>query len=149
MAATADDMRNAGYFLRGIGWLLIVATGITCLGFYGCPQYRVYEQRLAGEAKLREAESSKQIAIEEARAKKESAEMLADAEVRRAKGIAEANRIVGESLKNNHEYLLYLWIDKLDHGENTIVYIPTEAGLPILEAGRLPKKLPPPPEPKK
>ena len=120
---------------------------LVCTGFGGCmghPHYVVYAQRLAGEAKLREAESSRQIAVEEAKAKEQAARMLAAAEVERAKGVAEANRIIGESLKNNPEYLTYLWISELSGGGHnpTIVYIPTQGGLPILESTRLPAAKP-------
>lgn len=102
----------------------------------GIPKYIVYCSTLSGEARLREAESSKKIAIEEAKAKMESAQMLAKAEVERAKGVAEANKIIGESLKGNESYLHYLWIDSLHDTNADVVYIPTEAGLPILEAQR-------------
>lgn len=50
-------------------------------------------------------------------------------------GIAASNKIIGESLKDNPEYLQWLWIDQIEHA-NTI-YVPTEANLPILEANRL------------
>jgi hypothetical protein len=50
--------------------------------------------------------------------------------------VAEANRIIGESLKGNESYLRYLWIQNLESGSNSVVYVPTEAGLPILEAGK-------------
>jgi hypothetical protein len=71
----------------------------------------------------------------------ESAKLLGDAEVARARGVAEANRIIGDSLKGNEAYLRYLWIHNLESGSNSVIYIPTEAGLPILEAGaRLNKK---------
>ena len=53
----------------------------------------------------------------------------------RAIGVARANEIIGESLKGNKDYLQFLWIDQLDKGGQK-VYIPTEAGLPILEAGK-------------
>lgn len=119
----------------GCGGLLIV--GVACLGLWGCPQYNVYHQRLAGEAKLRESEFSRQIIIQEAHARHEAAKSLAQAEIERAKGVAESNRIIGEGLKGNHEYLMYLWIHALDERDNaTIIYVPTEGGLPILEAGR-------------
>lgn len=62
--------------------------------------------------------------------------MLAAAEVERAKGVAEANRIIGESLKNNEGYLRYLWIQGLQDGSSEVIYVPTEASLPILEATR-------------
>lgn len=102
---------------------------------WGIPQYRVYSQELRGEAQLREAEWSKKIAIEEAKAKKESAILEAEAEIERAKGVAEANRIVADGLKDNTEYLQYLWIQNLNN-QGQVVYVPTEANLPILEATR-------------
>lgn len=68
----------------------------------------------------------------------ESATLLAQAEIARAEGVAKANKIIGESLKNNEAYLRYLWINDLgDNSGKTIVYIPTEANLPILEASRI------------
>lgn len=118
-------------------WIFAVPLLIVVGAFVAWPQYNVYSQRLAGEARLREAESSRQIAVEEAKAKLEAATMLAQAEVERSRGIAEANKIVGESLKGNHEYLVWLWIDKLDAKDSQVIYIPTEAGIPILEASRL------------
>ena len=105
--------------------------------FWAVPQYGVYSQRLHGQALLAHAQSAKEVAAAEAKAKMESASLLADAEIARAKGVAEANRIIGESLRNNEAYLRYLWIT--DIGQNsgrTVVYIPTEANLPILEASR-------------
>lgn len=103
-------------------------------GLYGCPQYNVYEQRLNGEAELARAESNRQIAVREAQAKDDAADLLARAEVKRANGVAQANQIIGDSLKDNEAYLRYLWIDKLDQ-KGQVIYVPTEAGLPILEAG--------------
>ena len=58
------------------------------------------------------------------------------ADIERAKAAAEANRIIGESLKDNEEYLRYIWIKGLQEGKGERIYIPTEAGLPILEAGK-------------
>lgn len=121
------------------GWAAagIISLGLlSALGLWGCPQYRVYEQTKEGEAQLREAESSRKIAILEAEAKKESAKQLAEAEVERAKGVAEANTIIGESLRNNESYLRYLWVQGLQDGSSEVIYVPTETNLPILEATR-------------
>lgn len=103
---------------------------------WAVPQYKVWTQELNGKALFKEAEWSRQIAVEEARAKKESAILEAEAEVERSKGLAEANTIVADSLKGNEEYLRYLWINGLQTNEMQVIYVPTEAGLPILEAGR-------------
>ncbi len=105
-------------------------------GMWGCPTYQVWEKELSGKAQLKEADWNRQIAIREAEAKKSSAKHLADAEIIRARGVAEANEIIGKSLKNNESYLRYLWIQGLQDGSSEVIYIPTEANLPILESVR-------------
>jgi len=103
------------------------------------PVYKVWSQGKAGEAELARAISNRKIAVQEAEAKKESAKLLAEAEIEHAKGVAEANRIIGSSLQGNEAYLRYLWIRGLQDGATPqVIYVPTEAGLPILEAGRIP-----------
>ena len=42
----------------------------------------------------------------------------------------------GESLKGNEAYLRWQWIQNLENGNNSVIYVPTEAGLPILESGK-------------
>lgn len=105
----------------------------------------VLDAKANGEAILVEAESSKRAIIETAKAENESATLQAEAkikiakaeaqaEIERAHGVAEANRIIGESLNGRSEYLKYLMIQGLNNGSGERIYIPTEAGLPILEA---------------
>ena len=100
------------------------------------PQYRVWQQQKEGEAELAKAEQNRQIAIQEARAKEESAKSLANAEVIRAQGVAQANKIIGDSLQNNDAYIHYLWIEALRESSNEVIYIPTEAGIPNTESTR-------------
>ena len=106
----------------------------------GLPQYKVWQQNKEGEAELARAEQNRQIAIQEAKAKEESAKSLANAEIIRAQGVAEANRIIGDSLQNNDAYIHYLWIEALRESSNEVIYIPTEAGIPITESARFFKK---------
>lgn len=103
------------------------------------PYYAVWQQRMEGQAMLAKSESSKQVMVQDAKAKEESAEFQAKAEVVLAEGVAKANKIIGESLKDNPEYLRYMYIRNLEKGDHDVIYIPTEAGMPILEATRLPK----------
>lgn len=99
--------------------------------------YALWSNKMRGEQELARAEGNRKIVIQEALAKKEAAQYLSEAEILRAKGVAEANKIIGESLKNNESYLRYLWINNLDHTtDKQIIYVPTEANLPILEAGK-------------
>lgn len=119
--------------LSGIMFLAVLSGGL----LVGCPTYNVYSQQMSGKAKLAEAQSSRQIAVLEATAKKESAIALADAEVVRATGAAKANHILQNSLGGPEGYLQYLQIQALDAKDANIIYVPTESGLPITEAGRL------------
>jgi len=99
--------------------------------------YDVWGQGKAGQAELAKAEFNRQIKTLEAKAIMESAKNLAEAEIIRAEGVAKANKIIGNSLQENEGYLRYLWIQNLHEKEKTVVYIPTEANLPLLEANRL------------
>jgi hypothetical protein len=100
------------------------------------PRYSVYASRLRGQAALAEAEAESKVTVRNALADEEAAHHLAKAEVIRANGVAKAIEIIGHGLKENHAYLQYLWIEKLNEQDAHLIYVPTEAGLPILEAGR-------------
>jgi regulator of protease activity HflC (stomatin/prohibitin superfamily) len=102
------------------------------LGMIYIPKYKVYSRELSGKAQLKEAEWNRQIAIEEAKALKESAELKKEAEIIRAYGIAEANKIISNSI--TPEYIKYKFIEGLNDGNTEVIYVPTEANLPILEA---------------
>lgn len=117
---------------------IVVFSLLVIFGMWGCPKYNVYSQRLEGQALLAHAQASKEVAVAEAKAKAESAHYYAEAEVTRAGGVAKANQIIGESLKDNEAYLRYLWITDVAgaNQDKTIVYVPTETNLPILEANR-------------
>lgn len=133
-------MENKGLVFFGVSGGVLFFAALIAVAMVGCPKYNVYQQRMEGQAILAHAQSSREVAVAEAKAKMESAELLAQAEVSRAKGVAKANEIIGQSLKGNEDYLRYLWINNLENKENEqVIYIPTEAGLPILEAGRLKK----------
>jgi len=126
-------------FILTITTIFLLIVFIIIFFFLVCAfhaKYAVWSSSLAGQAKLKEADWSKQIAVREAQAKMDSAKLLAQAEIERAKGVAEANKIIGDSLKNNEDYLRYLWIDSIQNTQNQIIYVPTETNLPILEAGR-------------
>lgn len=125
--------------MSAITFSIVLIVGTIALGMVGCPKYAVYNQRMEGEALLAKSLSSKQVSVSEARAKMEAASLLAQAEVERAKGVAAANKIIGESLRENEAYLRYLWITEVANQNEgkTVVYIPTEANLPILEAQRI------------
>ena len=131
-----DDLTFTGIILGVLLIAILLVAG--CMWAY--PHYSVWQQGLAGEAELKRAEQNRKIAVNEAEAKRDAAKLLAEAEVERAKGVAESNKIIGEGLQGHEEYLRYLWIMSLEHAQDsTVIYIPTEGNLPVLEAGRLNK----------
>ena len=128
-----EHRTHSGKFIAVAAVLVIL---LFLFSLWAFPKYNVWRKELRGKADLKEAEWSRQIAIEEAKARKESATLDAQAEVERAKGVAEANQIIGNSLRDNEAYLRYLWIHGLHDGSSEVIYVPTEANLPILEATR-------------
>jgi hypothetical protein len=132
-----DAPRNLFSLAAAILVLLIVVVGG---GLGSCAAYngiRVWNAETAGEAELAQANSNRRIAVLEAEALRDSAELKAEAEVIRAKGLAEANSIVADSLGGPEGYLRYLYIENIAGSKGDVIYIPTEGGLPLLEAGRL------------
>jgi regulator of protease activity HflC (stomatin/prohibitin superfamily) len=114
--------------------MVLAAVAVVALVAFGAPQYGVYSKSLSGKAQLQEAEFTRQVAVLEAKAKLDSAKELALAEIERAKGVAQANQIIGDSLKGNREYLQYLYIVGLEDGAkngNKTIYVPTEGGMPV------------------
>ncbi len=121
--------------------------GLYVLALFVMPTYRVWSSSKAGQAELAQANANRQIKVVEAEANNVAATSNAEAqikiaiaqataEVERAKGVAQANAIIGDSLKGNEDYLRYLYINGLTEHAGQIIYVPTEAGLPILEAGK-------------
>lgn len=130
--------------MRKISFLatVLVAICLTSCGWYNdySRDQDFKDAQNKGASELAHAKSSKEVAVSEAKAKLEAAEMLAAADTVRAHGVARSNEIIGASLQNNEAYLHWLWIDNIEKNPNAIIYVPTEANLPILEAGKSPRK---------
>ncbi|MDR6851279.1 regulator of protease activity HflC (stomatin/prohibitin superfamily) [Sphingomonas sp. BE123] len=134
---------TAGTILKLSASLAILLLVIVGGGLGSCAAYnsvRVWNAETAGEAELAQATQNRKIKVLEAQAKMDSAALEANAEIARAKGLAEAKRIVANSLGGPEGYLRYLYIQNLEQSQGQIIYVPTEGGLPILEAGRLQPK---------
>lgn len=115
--------------------LVFIAVALLVVGgCYGIPKWNVWNERLKGEAEYARAEQNRRIKIEEAKANLEAEKMNAAAEVERAKGAAQAIEI--ENGKLTPTYIQYLWVRQQNLANNKVIYIPTEACLPVLEAGK-------------
>ena len=119
------------------GGIVIASILFILFLIFGYQWFRVFSAEQTGKAELAQAEWNRQIIVRQAQAKKDAAVLEAEAEVLRAGGVAKANEIVAQGLGGPEGYLRYLYIHMLEESsDKQIIYIPTEAGLPILEAGR-------------
>lgn len=121
--------------VRGIV-IAVVALVVLVAGMaFVRPWYNVWSQEMEGKAEFAKAEQNRKIKIEEARANLEAEKLNAQAEVERAKGAAEAIRIENGSITPT--YIQYLWVrQQADLSNKTVIYVPTETNLPILESTR-------------
>lgn len=122
--------------VKGIVWcvvgIVVLVVGIAIVR----PWYNVWSQEMEGKAEFAKAEQNRKIKIEEAKANLEAEKLNAQAEVERAKGAAEAIRIENGSITPT--YIQYLWVRQQSNlNDKTVIYIPTETNLPLLEASRL------------
>ena len=131
--------------MRGLGStivLVVIGLAVVAGALWALPTYNVYRKQMDGRAAYEEAVQNRRIRVLEAQAALDAARLTAQAEVERARGTNEANRIMAESLGGPENYLRWAYIDMLretaDQQDRQIIYIPTEAGMPILEAGRRP-----------
>ena len=79
--------------------------------------------------KLKVEQESLQKQYELIKAKKD-----AEIAVAEAQGVADSNKIIASSITEN--YLRYKFIQNLSATDKQVIYVPTEANLPILEANR-------------
>ena len=118
--------KHIAFTVMGIMLLFVLIAAMMA----GCPRYTVWQQGLAGKANLAKAEQERKIMIEQAKAEKESATVR-----------SEAIAIIGQAAKDFPEYRLQEFLgafaEALQNGNiEKIIYVPTEANIPIMEAGK-------------
>ena len=123
------------WWVTGLFLLAIIIALVTLL-MWVLPMYSVWAGKKSGQAELSKANFAEQVAIAEANARLKSAELNRKAEEIDALAVSNSVIIIGESLKANDGYLRWQWIKMMCETDNEVIYVPTEANLPILEAGR-------------
>lgn len=110
-----------------------VLVGLIFGGVYIWSSLRVYNATSIGKAELAQADQNRQILVTQAKAEREAAEQR-----------AEAIRIMGKAAQDFPEYrqqeFMASFGEALREGKmNQVIYVPTEANVPIMEAGRTAK----------
>jgi len=118
-------------FAAGVTVAIILIT----LGYKAIsPQLNLYRANTEKQAVIADQRAQSEAAEFAAKSAVTQASAKAEAMVIEARGLAESQQIIAETL--TPEYVRYLYIEALKGNTNQVIYVPTEAGLPILEAGR-------------
>jgi regulator of protease activity HflC (stomatin/prohibitin superfamily) len=122
-------------FVPAVLFILIVIVGL----MYGLPKYNVWQQEMAGKAEMAKAEQNRRILVEEAKARLEAEKLNAEAEIERAKGMAEAMRVENGTLSATYnQYLFIRTLEKLaDKGSlPQIIYVPSQGLTPVMDLNK-------------
>lgn len=127
-------MKNGTFIqiLVSVGVVVAIIVGL----MFGIPKYNVWQQEMEGKAEMARAEQNRMILVEEAKAKLEAEKLNAQAEIERAKGMAEAMEIENGKLTSTYnQYLFIHTLEKIsDKGSlPQIIYMPTEGMVPVMD----------------
>lgn len=109
-------------------FLLIMINGVVS------PRLNLYKANTEKQAVIAEQKAQSEAAEFAARSAVTQAEAKAEAMIIEANALAESQAIIAETL--TPEYVRYLYVKAIENNTNQVIYIPTEAGMPILESGR-------------
>lgn len=121
---------GVGLLLIGIGWAIAAISQV----------YGVWSAHKEGQADLAKARNDQQVQVAQAQGRLNAAELNKQAEIIDAEAVSKSVEIIGKALHDNHGYLQWKWIHMMEDNKNSVIYVPTEASLPILEAGKRPSR---------
>ncbi|MFA7687213.1 MAG: hypothetical protein WCY25_05040 [Moheibacter sp.] len=133
-------MSNTNISTKSLGmgflWFFLIAVVIILALMFGLPKYNVWQQEMAGKAEMAKAEQNRKILVEEAKARLEAEKLNAQAEIERARGMAEAMKVENGTLNETYnQYLFIRTLEKIaDKGSlPQIIYVPSEGLLPVMD----------------
>ena len=125
--------QNVSKIVVGIVFAVVI---LIIVLMFGLPKYNVWQQEMAGKAEMAKAEQNRKILVEEAKARLEAEKLNAQAEIERARGMAEAMKVENRTLNETYnQYLFIRTLEKLaDKGDlPQIIYIPSNGLLPVMD----------------
>lgn len=122
---------------------VIAAVFFLGIGMAGCPVYNVWNAKMKGEAAIALQTRQGQAYLAQAQSARMVAVTQAEAEREAASKRAEAIAIVGKAAQDFPQYRTQEFIGAFAEAMHAgrisqIIYVPTEANIPILEVGRRP-----------
>ena len=128
--------RNYSGLILGIVFFVFI---LIASMMFGLPRYNVWQQEMAGKAEMAKAEQNRRILVEEAKAKLEAKKLNAQAEIERAKGMAQAMKLENGTLSETYnQYLFIRTLEKIaDKGSlPQIIYVPSNGLLPVMDLNK-------------
>jgi hypothetical protein len=121
--------------LWAIGAVILLSILWSLVGY---PKWRVWAAHQEGLADLMMAKNEQQIQIAKAQSRFDAADINKKASVIEAQAVALQIEAIGAGLTKHDLYLKWQWIKMMEERpDSSTIYVPTEASMPILEAGRL------------
>lgn len=133
-------MDNPSQYIPTALWVIGLAIMAAFVwGLFIGPRWKVWAAHQEGLADLAQARNEQQIQIAEAQGRLDAAELNKKAAVIEAEAVKLQIAEIGSELTKHDLYLRWQWIKMMEDGNSgaQVIYVPTEANLPILETARL------------
>jgi regulator of protease activity HflC (stomatin/prohibitin superfamily) len=116
--------------------IVILVIVFVLWSLFGYPLWKVWASEKRGEADLQKAHKEQQIQVSKAQGRVDAAELNKKAAIIEAEAVSAQIEKIGKQLTEHDLYLKWQWIKMMEERpESSVIYVPTEANLPILEAG--------------
>lgn len=123
-------------------YIFIVIAAIFVWVVFLYPTWRVWASKKKGEADLEQAHQEQQIQVSKAKGRLDAAKLNKDAAIVEAEAVSAQIEKIGKQLTEHDLYLKWQWIKMMEERPDaSVIYVPTEANLPILEAGKRSSKV--------
>jgi hypothetical protein len=130
--------------LGDYAWIAWTVGGILAVilvwSMWGYQHWKVWAAHQSGLADLSMAKNEQQIQIAKAQSRLDAANINKQAAIIEAEAVAAQITAIGTQLTAHDLYLRWQWIkmmeDTHEDAERSVIYVPTEANIPILEARR-------------
>lgn len=121
--------------------IILLVVVIISWFLFGYPIWKVWASEKSGEADLQQAHKEQQIQVSKAQGRLDAAKLNKEAAIIEAEAVSEQITKIGAQLTEHDLYLKWQWIKMMEERpDSSVIYVPTEAGMPILEAGKRTEK---------
>jgi regulator of protease activity HflC (stomatin/prohibitin superfamily) len=108
---------------------------------WGYPIWKVWASGKSGEADLQQAHREQQVQVAKAQGRLDAAKLNKEAAIVEAEAVSAQIEKIGSQLTQHDLYLKWQWIKMMEERpDSSVIYVPTEANMPILEAGKRAEK---------